>query len=111
LANARFAVTQRLARWILMSHDRLDGDDMPLTHDLLALMLGVRRGGVTTSLHVLEGEHMIKSTRGNVWVIDRSKLEAMAGDSYGSPEAEYERVIGGLAQEQTSSPLRIVTVR
>jgi CRP-like cAMP-binding protein len=111
LANGRYTVNERLARWILMSHDRLDGDDVPLTHEFLALMLGVRRAGVTVSLHFLEGEHMIKSTRGHIRVIDRAKLEAAAKDSYGLPEAEYERVIGGLAQEQALAPLRAVTVR
>jgi CRP-like cAMP-binding protein len=94
LANGRFTLTERLARWILMSHDRLDTNDIPLTHDFLALMLGVRRPGVTTALHILEGEHMIRSTRGCITVCDRSKLERLAGDSYGVPEAEYRRVIG-----------------
>jgi hypothetical protein len=72
----------------------------------LALMLGV-----TTAMHILEGEHLIKSTRGRVRVIDRAKLEAMAGASYGLPEAKCEWVIGGLVQEHASPPLRIVTVR
>jgi CRP-like cAMP-binding protein len=94
LANGRYTVTERLARWILMSHDRLDGDDVPLTHEFLALMLGVRRAGVTVTLHILEGERMIKATRGHIRVIDRSKLQDVAGDSYGLPEAEYARLIG-----------------
>jgi CRP-like cAMP-binding protein len=111
LANGRYTVNERLARWVLMSHDRLDGDDVPLTHDFLALMLGVRRAGVTVALHVLEGEHMIKSTRGRIRVVDRAKLEAVAQDIYGLPEAEYERVIGGLPREHASPPIRIMTVR
>jgi CRP-like cAMP-binding protein len=94
LSNGRFNTNQRLARWILMGHDRLDGDDVPLTHEFLALMLGIRRAGVTVGLHILEGERMIKATRGHITVRDRAKLEAMAGDSYGVPEAEYQRVIG-----------------
>lgn len=93
LANGRFTITERLARWILMSHDRLDTNDVPLTHDFLALMLGVRRPGVTVALHILEGEHMVRSTRGHVTVLNRGKLKALAGDSYGVPEAEYRRVI------------------
>jgi DNA-binding transcriptional regulator YhcF (GntR family) len=76
-----------------MSHDRLDNDDVPLTHEFLALMLGVRRAGVTTGLHILEGERIIKASRGHIRVLDRSKLEEKAGDSYGTPEAEYRRVI------------------
>ncbi len=94
LANGRFTINQRLARWILMCHDRLDRDDVPLTHEFLALMLGVRRAGVTEALHILEGEHMIKAARGHITVRDRTKLEELAGDSYGVPEAEYQRVIG-----------------
>jgi CRP-like cAMP-binding protein len=93
LANGRFTTNERLARWILMSHDRLDGDDVPLTHEYLALMLGVRRAGVTVGLQILEGERMIKGTRGLIRVLDRAKLEERAGGSYGMPEAEYRRVI------------------
>jgi CRP-like cAMP-binding protein len=63
-ANARHTVETRLARWLLMAHDRTDGDDLPLTHEFLSLMLGVRRPGITVSLHVLEGEHMIRARRG-----------------------------------------------
>ena len=55
LANARYNIPERLARWLLMSHDRLEGNVLPLTHEFLALMLGVRRSGLTGELHVLEG--------------------------------------------------------
>jgi len=60
-------------------------------------MLGVRRPGVTTSLHVLEGLHLIKSERGAITIRDRLGLEAYAGKSYGRPE--YERVLGTSAPE------------
>ena len=94
LANGRYTILQRLARWLLMCHDRLDTDDMPLTHEFLALMLGVRRSGVTNELHVLEGERAIRATRGKIEVRDRAKLQRLARDSYGIPEAEYERAFG-----------------
>jgi CRP-like cAMP-binding protein len=94
LANGRYSMQERLARWLLMCHDRLDGDHLELTHEFLALMLGVRRSGVTNELHILEGIHAIKATRGNVQVIDRDRLEEVAGGSYGLPEREYERLIG-----------------
>jgi CRP-like cAMP-binding protein len=94
LANARYNMQERLARWLLMCHDRIDGDDLPLTHEFLSLMLGVRRSGVTNELHIIEGVHAIKATRGNVHVINRGKLEDMAGGSYGTPEREYERLLG-----------------
>ncbi|RDJ03733.1 hypothetical protein B5K05_28355 [Rhizobium phaseoli] len=83
---------QRLARWLLMCHDRLAGD-VPVTHEFLAAMLGVRRSGITEHLHVLEGIHAIKSTRGNVRILDRRALIEVAGGCYGGPEAEYERLI------------------
>jgi CRP-like cAMP-binding protein len=96
LANGRYNVEQRLARWLLMSHDRLD-DALPLTHDFLALMLGVRRPSVTGALHVLEGEHLIKADRGLITIRDRQGLVAFAGESYGMAEAEYERLISEAA--------------
>jgi CRP-like cAMP-binding protein len=94
LANGRYSMQERLARWLLMCHDRLGGDHLLLTHEFLALMLGVRRSGVTNELHILEGIHAIKATRGNIQVIDRDRLEEVAGGCYGLPEREYERLIG-----------------
>jgi CRP-like cAMP-binding protein len=94
LANARYNMPERLARWLLMCHDRLQVDDMPLTHEFLSTMLGVRRSGVTNEIHILEGVHAIKATRGNVRIVNRQKLEDIAGGSYGVPEHEYEQYIG-----------------
>jgi CRP-like cAMP-binding protein len=88
LANGRYTMHERMARWLLMCHDRLDGDHLPLTHEFLSLMLGVRRSGVTNEIHIIEGMHAIKATRGNIQVIDRKKLEEIARDSYGAPEQE-----------------------
>jgi CRP-like cAMP-binding protein len=94
IANARAIIDQRLARWILMAHDRLGTNLLPLTHEFLALMLGVRRAGVTEALHVLEGKRLIKALRGQVIVLNRKGIERMAGSLYGVPEAEYRRLIG-----------------
>jgi CRP-like cAMP-binding protein len=94
LANGRFSIERRLARWILMCHDRMEGDELNFTHELLSIMLGVRRPGVTVATHVLEGAKMIRATRGRLTVLSREKLEEAAGGSYGVPEAEYERLIG-----------------
>jgi len=93
LANGRYTIYERLARWLLMCHDRVDDDNLPLTHDFVSLMLGVRRAGVTEALHGLEGEGMISTSRGGIVVRDRAKLEAAANGSYGVPEAEYARLI------------------
>ena len=85
LANAVHHVDERLARWLLMCHDRSDSDDLALTHVFMALMLSVRRPSVTTALHVLEGNGFIRSDRGYVTIRDRVALEAFAGDCYGKP--------------------------
>lgn len=94
LANARYSIKERLARWLLMSHDRSDGDDLSLTHEFLSLMLGVRRAGVTGELHILEGMSLIRATRGNIRILDRPRLEEIAGGCYGYPELIYERLLG-----------------
>lgn len=94
LANAGYTTEERLARWLLVAHDRMDGDELPLTHGFLSLMLGVHRPGVTVALHTLEGASMIRAKRGLITVRDRGKLEDAAGGSYGVAEAEYERLIG-----------------
>ncbi|MDB5480157.1 MAG: cyclic nucleotide-binding protein [Caulobacteraceae bacterium] len=94
LANGQAKLEERLARWLLMTHDRFEGDAFPITHEFLALMLGVRRPGVTVALHLLEGTGLIRSTRGLLTVLDREGLEEAAGGSYGVAESEYERLIG-----------------
>jgi CRP-like cAMP-binding protein len=94
LANGRYTIHERLARWLLMCHDRIDGDNLPLTHDLVSVMLGVRRAGVTEALHHLEADATITVMRGEIVVRDRSKLEGAANGCYGLPEGEYGRLIG-----------------
>lgn len=94
LSNAVHSVDVRLARWLLMCHDRVDGDELPLTHDFISVVLSVRRPSVTNSLHVLEGMYLIQSERGYVTIRDRTRLEAFAADAYGQPEAEYRRLMG-----------------
>ena len=93
LVNSYANVEQRLARWLLMAHDRIDGDDLPLTHEFIAVMLGVRRAGVTEATHMLEERRFIKATRGLIVVQNREGLVALAGQSYGSSEAEYVRLM------------------
>jgi CRP-like cAMP-binding protein len=93
LANGRAKLDARLARWLLMAHDRFDRNDFPFTHQFLAMMLGVRRAGVTDTLHILEGRGLIKPGRGLITVLDRKGLEAVADPSYGVPEAEYARLV------------------
>jgi CRP-like cAMP-binding protein len=101
-ANARQTVEARLARWLLMAHDRIDGNEIELTHENLSTILGVRRPGITVALHVLEGEHMIRARRGAIQILDRTKLERAAHGSYGLSEREYERVLGGASNAQAA---------
>jgi len=93
LANGRASLVERLSRWILMAHDRVDGNVIPITHEFLALMLGVRRAGVTVALHELEGRRLIKAVRGQITVIDRSGIEKLSNGFYGQPESEYFRLV------------------
>ena len=99
VSNAHQRIEARLARWLLMCHDRCDGDEIHLTHNVMAMMIAAERSGVTVSLHMLEGTGMIRSLRGRVIVLDRGKLEDMAGDSYGRPEAEYRRLIAPFGKD------------
>src|SRR3954467_6963659 len=94
LANACHVVEQRLARSLLMCRDRVDGDGLAPTQEFLSLRLGVRRAGVTVALQALEERGLIATQRGQVTVLNRARLAAVAGGSYGAAEAEYERLIG-----------------
>jgi len=93
LANGRAKLEERLARWLLMAHDRLDSDAVPLTHEFLAVMLGVRRAGVTVALHSFERRGFIATRRGQLTLIDRAGIEQVAGSFYGIPEAELKRLM------------------
>ncbi|WP_027172098.1 Crp/Fnr family transcriptional regulator [Methylobacterium sp. 10] len=93
--NATLEIEARLARWLLMCHDRTDGDELLLKHEFLSMMLGVRRSGVTLAMQQLEGAGRIRAKRGRVTVLNRELLEEMADGGYGTPEAEYARLIEG----------------
>ena len=94
LANARYRIEERLARWLLMAQDRMDGDEVALTHEFLSLMLGVRRPGVTATLNRFEENGLVRAQRGTITILDRAGLEDTANGCYGAPEAEYERLFG-----------------
>jgi hypothetical protein len=95
-ANAVYKMDVCLARWLLICHDRLDGDAIPVIHDLLAGMLGVQRSGTTLAVQTLGGNHLIKARRGYKTVVNREALVGLANSSYGVPEAEYARFIEGV---------------
>jgi CRP-like cAMP-binding protein len=93
-ANARATLAQRLARWLLMAHDRLPTDKVPLTHEFLALMVGVRRAGVSEALRELVQHKLVRTGRGEIVILNRRGIEKLAEHFYGVPETEYRRVIG-----------------
>ena len=96
LSNGSHKLEERLARWLLMCYDRVDGDELPTTHVFLSLMLGANRPGVTLAIRTLEKAGIIRTRRGRITVLDRARLEDAAADSYGIPEEEYGRIIGPL---------------
>jgi CRP-like cAMP-binding protein len=91
LSNATASVEQRLARWLLMAQDRLGGDEVPLTHEFLSLMLGIRRERVTVALNALKRRGFIRLMRGCIQIADRRRLIAAANSTYGIPEAAARR--------------------
>ena len=94
ITAASLTIPQRLARWLLMCHDRIDGDELRLSHDFVGMMLGVRRASVTVALNDLEAGRLISLSRVRIVITDRAALEALAADSYGLAESEYTRLIG-----------------
>ncbi|PCD02730.1 hypothetical protein COC42_15240 [Sphingomonas spermidinifaciens] len=88
----------RLARWLCMLHDRVEGDTLDITHLRLAAFLASRRAGVTDSLHVLEGERVVRCTRGKIVVRDRAALQHVAGECYGAAETVYRALVGPLGK-------------
>jgi CRP-like cAMP-binding protein len=104
-ANARGNTPMRLARWLLMYQDRSDSDAVMVTHEFMSLMLGVERPGVTAALRRLEGDGFVRKHRGLVEIVDRDGLLQLAGDSYGTAEAEYDRLIGELGTGGAGTPM------
>ncbi len=94
LANGSYNISERLARWLMMAHDRAGSDDVFLTHEFLSVMLGVRRPGVTAALGELEKRGIILTGRGMVTIKNRAALEETANGAYGAAEAEYARLFG-----------------
>jgi CRP-like cAMP-binding protein len=101
-ANGRALLEQRLARWLLMVHDRLDTNLFHITHEFLSQMLCTRRPGVTVALHLLEGRGFIASSRGQIEIRDRDGLIDEANGAYGRAEAHYARLLGWDFRKRTN---------
>jgi CRP-like cAMP-binding protein len=93
VCNRHHTVDQQLCRWLLLSLDRLEGDELLMTQELIANMLGVRREGVTESALKLQRAGLIQYTRGHIKVLDRAGLELRTCECYAVVKREYDRLL------------------
>jgi CRP-like cAMP-binding protein len=98
VANGRCTIDERLSRWLLMVHERIDGDEIAITHELLATAIGVRRSGITIALHTLEHRGGIISKRGLITIVDRNVLQTageLASGNTGARQVLASATLGG----------------
>jgi CRP-like cAMP-binding protein len=94
VCNRLHTIEQQLCRWLLLSHDRIDSDELVMTQELIANMLGVRREGVTAAAGRLQEQGLISYVRGRIKLLDRRGLEAAVCECYKVVKDEYERLLG-----------------
>ena len=104
VCNRHHSVEQQLCRWLLLSLDRLPGNELSMTQDLIANMLGVRREGVTEAAGKLQNLGLIRYSRGHIEVLDRPKLEVRVCECYAVVKNEYDRLLE--ATKDKKNPLR-----
>jgi CRP-like cAMP-binding protein len=92
--NGRHGLEQRLARWLLTTHDRSDRDDLPLTQELMAMMLGVHRPSITIAAGVLQRAGLIRYGGGRISILDRSGLEQTSCECYAAVRKRFRTLIG-----------------
>jgi CRP-like cAMP-binding protein len=92
--NGRHALEERLARWLLMAHDRAEGDEFPMTQEFMSMMLGVRRAGVSVAAGILQKAGVIGYKHGCITILDRPGLEGSACECYGIVRQQFERLLG-----------------
>jgi CRP-like cAMP-binding protein len=93
VCNRHHSLDQQLCRWLLLSLDRLQGDELVMTQELIANMLGVRREGVTEGALKLQNEGLIRYARGRITVLDRAGLEKRTCECYAVVKREYDRLL------------------
>ena len=96
VCNRHHSLDQQLCRWLLLSLDRLQGNELVMTQELIANMLGVRREGVTEAAGKLQAEGLIQYSRGRITILDRPKLEARVCECYSVVKKEYDRLLPAL---------------
>jgi CRP-like cAMP-binding protein len=96
--NARHALPERLARWLLMSRDRADGDTIPMTQEFLSYMLGVRRAGVSIAVTALHARGLIQQSRGHMTILDRVGLEQQSCTCYRLIEDSRKQIMSAFQQ-------------
>jgi CRP-like cAMP-binding protein len=94
VCNGRHTLEERLARWLLMEHDRAEGDQFAMTHEFMAMMLGVRRSGVTVTAGALKQAGLISYRNGQMTILDRPGLEATACECYDAVQRQFEQLLG-----------------
>ncbi len=92
--NGRYDLEQRLARWLLMAHDRVDGDSLPLTQEFMASMLGVHRPSITVTAGILQRAGLIRYAGGQIAVLDRPSLEQASCECYAAVRRRFESLLG-----------------
>ena len=92
--NGLHTLFKRCCRWLLMTHDRVERDELPLTHEFLSFMLAVRRSGVSETLQSLQERELISNSRGTIKILDRAGLEAASCECYRVVVEEYKRLLG-----------------
>ena len=97
VCNRLHPIEQQLCRWLLLSHDRLDSDELVMTHDLISNMLGVRREGITVAAQKLASQDLIRNDRGTITLLDRPGIERRVCECYKVVNEEYRRLLGPLA--------------
>ena len=93
VCNRHHSLDQQLCRWMLLSLDRLQGNELVMTQELIANMLGVRREGVTEAALKLQKAGVISYSRGHITVLDRAKLEGLSCECYAVVKKEYDRLL------------------
>jgi CRP-like cAMP-binding protein len=106
--NRAHLLEQRLARWLLTARDRADTDRLPLTHEFIAMMLGVRRAGVTVAAPSLQTAGLIQYAHGRITIADREGLEVAACECYEVTKREYARLLGIPDEETRAEALEYV---